>query len=160
MPEIEIHPAQPEEIDQLIALEHGYYRDFVWQMNLDLAAGNAQADFRRIRLPRKVFVPYPRKRDQIFKDFDQIEALLVADYNEQPVGYVKVQTENNDKVLKVADLVISDPMRRKGIGSGLLLAVMELALHRNFHMLILEIQSKNDPAILMASKLFFSRFTR
>jgi ribosomal protein S18 acetylase RimI-like enzyme len=56
----------------------------------------------------------------------------------------------------VADLVVSGPMRRQGIASGLLVAVMNLASNRDYHNLVLEMQSKNEPAIAMAGKLGFN----
>lgn len=156
MPEIDIRPANSEDVETLSAFEHGYYSEHVWQMTLDLGAESAKAEFRRIRLPRQVFVPYPRKRNDIFTDMEQAEALLIAGLNESPVGYIKVETEKNSSIAKVSDLVVSAPMRRNGIASGLLLAAMDLITHRNFDTLILEMQSKNNPAIELATKLGFN----
>jgi ribosomal protein S18 acetylase RimI-like enzyme len=53
-------------------------------------------------------------------------------------------------------LVVSAANRRQGIASGLLLAVMDIVGKRDFRLLVLEMQSKNDPAITMASKLGFN----
>lgn len=156
MPEIEIRSAKSEDLDSLTAFEHGYYSEYVWQMSMDLEAEQAHTAFKRVRLPRRVFVPYPRKRDDIFKDYDQVEALLIAVLDERSVGYIKVKAENNARIARVTDLVVSAPMRQQGIASGLILSVMDLAAHRHFHTLILEMQSKNDPAIKMANKLGFN----
>lgn len=155
MPEIEIRSAKSEDFANLSALEHGYYSEYVWQMSLEHDSQEAQADFRRVRLPRRVFVPYPKQRDTIFVDPNQTAAFLVAEIGEQPVGYIKVLGEDGTRVARVSDLVISSSMRRKGIASGLLLAIMDFVTHRQFHTLILEMQSKNDPAINMAIKLGF-----
>lgn len=178
MPEIEIRPAFAEDVSDLLDFEHGYYSDFVWQMGLDLNSESTKTDFRRTRLPRRVFVPYPRNREEIFKAMPQAEAFLVAKLENHPVGYIKVFAEGETKIARVTDLVVSAPMRRQGIGSGLLLAAMDLITHRKFDAMVLEIQSKNDPAIAMATKfgfkfcgfrdhyfpnkelaIFFSRFT-
>ncbi|MBW6465233.1 MAG: GNAT family N-acetyltransferase [Brevefilum sp.] len=155
MPEIDVRPVVPADLESLSAFEHGYYSDYVWQMSLDLSSEAAKSEFRRTRLPRRVFVPYPRGRDEIFRDTAQVEAFLVAVLDDNLVGYVKVQTEKDDRIARVTDLVVSAAVRRQGIASGLLLAVMELSSHRKYGALIMEMQSKNDPAITMAGKLGF-----
>lgn len=155
MPEIDIRPITPEDVESLSFFEHGYYSDYVWQMGVDLDAETTKTNFRRTRLPRRVFVPYPRKRDEIFQDLDQAEAFLVAVLENRPVGYIKLLAETDSRIAAISDLVVSASMRRQGIASGLLYAAMDLISHRNYYALILEMQSKNDPAIAMAAKLGF-----
>lgn len=155
MPEIEIRPVTPQDVESLSAFEHGYYSEYVWQMGLDLSLETTKTDFRRIRLPRQIFVPYPKGRDEIFQDMPQAEAFLVATLVNNPVGYIKVQAEHASNIARVTDLVVSSPMRRQGIASGLLFAAMDLIAHRKFFAMILEMQSKNEPAINMAAKLGF-----
>jgi ribosomal protein S18 acetylase RimI-like enzyme len=156
MPEISIRPIQSNDIDTLSAFEHGYYSEYAWQMNMDLDAQNYKAEFRRVHLPRRIMVSYPRKREEVFSDIDNAEAFLIAELNGRSVGYVKVMTEEEENALRVTDLVVSGPMRRQGIASGLLVAVMNLASNRDFHYLMLEMQSKNEPAIALAGKLGFN----
>lgn len=155
MPEIEIRPVLVDDIESLTRLEHGYYSEYVWQMGLDLSSEMTRTDFRRTRLPRQVFVPYPKGREDIFKDIPHTEAFLVAILENQPAGYVKVYAEHASKIARVTDLVVSAPLRRQGIASGLLFAAMDLIAHRHFYALVLEMQSKNEPAISMAAKLGF-----
>lgn len=156
MPEIAIRSVEKSDIETLSSFEHGFYSEFVWQMGLDLETHSAQANFRRVRLPRRVFVPYPRKRQVIFNDLDQSDACILAEFGERSVGYVKVAAEKESNGLLVSDLVVTSPMRRQGIASGLLLAIMNFAAGRDFDHLVLEVQSKNDPAIQMANKLGFN----
>lgn len=179
MPEIEIHPARSEDFDSLKAFEHGYYSEYVWQMSMEVEKESVSADFRCVRLPRRVFVPYPRKKAFIFQDHDGTEAFLVAELGSRAVGYIKVMGERDSKTACVTDLVVSAPLRRQGIASGLVLAAMDLITNRRYQLLIMEMQSKNYPAIELANKLgfnfcgfrdhyyenqdlavFFSRFTR
>jgi len=179
MPEIELRPVNQNDIESLTAFEHGYYSEFVWQMSMDLDSQNLQSSLRRVHLPRRVFVPYPRHKETIFGATDQVEVFLVASMAERPVGYIKVLAEKDSQVLRVSDLVVSAPMRRQGIASGLMVAVMNLASNREYHYVVMEMQSKNDPAVALAEKmglnfcgfrdhyfsnqemaLFFSRFVR
>ena len=155
MPEIEIRPAVAEDIEKLSVFEHSYYSEYVWQMGQDIGSNVTKTDFQKTRLPRKVFVPYPRKREEIFGDLAKAEAFLVAALDNVPVAYVKVQAEPESRIAKVTDLVVSTSMRRQGIASGLLFACMDLISYRKFYALILEMQSKNDPVITMAAKLGF-----
>lgn len=156
MPEIEIRTVQPENLEKLSKFEHGYYTEYVWQMALDTNPESSKVEFRRVRLPRRVFVSYPRNRQQILTDISKTEAFLVAFYGEHPAGYVKLRSEVDTKAAIISDLVISAAQRRQGIGSGLILAMLDLASHRHLHTLFLEMQSKNDPAIQMAQKLGFN----
>lgn len=179
MPEITIRSIEPEDVESLQEFDHGYYTDFVWQMSLDLSIDKVQTTFQRVRLPRQVFVSYPRKRDLIFQEMDDVEAVLVAVFDDRPVGYIKIVSSKKSGVARISDLVVSSPIRRQGIASGLMVTSMDLCTNRSFHTLILDVQSKNDPAIRMANKLgfnfcgfqdhyfpnqelalFFSRFTR
>jgi ribosomal protein S18 acetylase RimI-like enzyme len=155
MPEIDIRPVVPADVENLSVFEHGYHSVYVWQMGMELSTDAMKTDFHRIRLPRQVFVPYPRGRDEIFQDLSSAEAFLTAILDHRPVGYIKVQADSATKIARVSDLVVSAPFRRQGIASGLLFAAMDLVSHRNFYALILEMQSKNDPAIAMAAKLGF-----
>ena len=156
MPEIDVRPVNAKDVESLIAFEHGYYSEYVWQMAMDVDAQGMQTAFRRVRLPRRVFVAYPRKREDIFSDLTATEAFLLAELDGRPVGYIKVYAEPESQVLRVSDVVTSAPMRRQGIASGLLLALMNLASSRDFNNIILEMQSKNDPAIGMANKMGFN----
>lgn len=156
MPEITIRPAYPEDIESLQAFEHGYYTEYVWQMSQDAGDAESQTSFRRVRLPRKVFVSYPRRRQAILENFNQVEACLVAELSDRPVGFLKIAAEKGSDVAEMCDLVVSAPVRRQGIASGLILAGMNLAINRQFRMVMLELQSKNDPAIRMAAKLGFN----
>jgi ribosomal protein S18 acetylase RimI-like enzyme len=155
MPEINVRHATINDIDTLSSLETGYYSEYVWQMNLDLDAQQSQVKFVRVRLPRRVFIPYPKEKTAIFEKMEESEAFLVADIDQQPVGYIQAVAEKDPQTAKVIDLIISVESRRQGIGSGLLVAAMNLLAHRGFNTLIIELQSKNDPAIKLADKLGF-----
>ncbi len=155
MPEIEIRPVSPGDISILSDFDHGYYSNYVWQMAMDANLEIAKADFRRMRLPRKVFVPYPRERDHIFGEFDNAEAFLVALLNKEPVGYIKVQAPDESGIAIISDLVVSSPVRRQGIASGLLIAILEYLSYKKFYAVVVELQLKNDPAISLVNKLGF-----
>jgi len=55
--------------------------------------------------------------------------------------------------VRVTDLVVAPVMRRKGVGSGILLACEGWAHDQKARRILLEIQMRNDPAIQMVKKL-------
>jgi ribosomal protein S18 acetylase RimI-like enzyme len=156
MPEIDIRSVTHNDIEALSAFEHGYYTEYVWQMSLDVTIETTQVAFKRRHLPRRVLVPYPRNREIIFDNINGAEAFLLAEHAGRPVGYLKIDSQKDTKIVRVSDLVVTSSMRRQGIGSGLLYAGMDFLTHRGLSTLVLEMQSKNDPAIRMAAKLGFS----
>lgn len=157
MPEIEIRPAIASDISGLVALDHHYTSDHVWQMdfNHDWEAGQVMATFRQVRLPRAVRVEYPRSPRSLEVEWAQRSAILVAVLAGQPVGYAGLALGRAPYTAWMTDLVVDRPVRGKGIGTGLALAATEWAASMQCRNLAMEMQPKNYPAIQFASRLGF-----
>jgi GNAT superfamily N-acetyltransferase len=156
MPEIEIRHAVSEDIPKLIGLEHSYTSVFVWQMEMQSPEeGQIEVGFRQVRLPRAAKVEYPRSVQALAEDWTKRSGLLVAIHADEIVGYVSLMLEIAPQTTWVTDLVVSQSMRRKGIGSALVLAGMSWGLEHESCRLILEMQPKNYPTICLAKKLGF-----
>jgi ribosomal protein S18 acetylase RimI-like enzyme len=159
MPTIEIRPAIETDITVLSTFDHNYVSDYVWQMEIDHTehglgeASQIHVGFREIHLPRSVRVDYPRPVQTLIEDWQARDGLLVALYENEPVGYASLMLEVAPLTAWITDLVIKRRLRRQGIGSALLLAAQAWGLHRGCKNLVLEMQSKNYPAIRMAEKL-------
>ncbi len=155
MPEIDIRPAIAEDIPVLVKFEHHYKSNYVWQMDLRIEDGEVTTNFREVRLPRVASVEYPRKPEVLLDDWSRRSALLVALLNLKPVGYISLNEGISPTSAWVTDLVVTEPVRRKGIASALILAAQTWARNRNNRRMILDMQSKNTPAIHLALKLGF-----
>lgn len=155
MPKIEIRPAIASDIPRLIAMDHTYTSDYVWQMEIQQTDGQVLAKFREVHLPRSVRVEYPRPHRKLADDWTQRSGLLVAVFAGEPVGYVSMMLNVTPAACWVSDLVIKRRLRRQGIGSALLLAAREWGKHHECRYLILEMQTKNYAAIQLALKLGF-----
>ena len=157
MPEIEVRPAIASDIPALIALDHHYTSDHVWQMEFqhNREAGQVVVNFRQVRLPRAVSVGYPRSPSALADDWASRSGLLVAVLENAPVGYISLMITMATDTAWVTDLAVERRLRRQGIGSALLLAGREWAAHMNCQRLVLETQNKNYPAIQMVLKLGF-----
>lgn len=157
MPKIEIRPAVANDIPGLITLVHSYETEYVWQMDLrhDDDQNQFTTSFRRVKLPRIVRSAYPRSPDLLLGDWTARAGLLVALHMDQTVGYISLSLNIAPSSTWVTDLVVHDRMRRKGIGSALVLASLEWARNHATRYLILEMQPKNYPAIKLAQKFGF-----
>jgi len=80
---------------------------------------------------------------------------LVACVEKSPVGYASVITLYSPEMIWVNDLVVDELWRRKGIASSLFQAVRDWGLARKYSRIMLEMSSKNYPAICLAKKLGF-----
>jgi len=156
MPEIEIRHAVAEDIPKLTELEHDYVSDYAWQMEVQYPEeGRIEVAFRQVRLPRSAKVEYPRSVQALADEWTKLSGLLVAIHANELVGYVGLRLEMIAQTTWVTDLVISRSMRRKGIGSALVLAGMTWGMQHDSYRLVLEMQPKNYPAICLAKKLGF-----
>jgi len=155
MPEIEIRPVNEEEIPGLDEIDHSYKSQYVWQMDRSQDEGQINVNFREIRLPRPITVEYPRPSRHLLKDWTNCSALLVGVLEGSVAGYISISEGISPTTAWVTDLVVTHSARRKGIGSALVLAAEDWAKKRNNRRMILEMQSKNTPAIRLALKIGF-----
>ena len=153
MPEIQIRPAFSTDMPSLIALDHSCETDYVWQMDVHREKGQNGVVFREIRLPRSVTVPYPRQVSGIPEAKNSHSGVLVALVEGATAGYVRLNDTILDKTAWLLDLVVSPRFRRQGIASGLVMASHAWAIQRKNHRALMEMSSKNHPAIKLAQKL-------
>lgn len=155
MPRIEVRPTISEDVEAFINLRHDYMTSHVWQMDRLLEDGQVNIKFREMRLPRAVEVYYPNYYLLKTNDWLQKGDTLTALHNGKIVGYIKIIEQANAQTARISDLVVDDKLRRKGIGSAMVIAAQEWAVDRNLRWLIIEMQLKNYPGIKLASKLGF-----
>jgi len=156
MPEIEIRPAISSDIPVLIAIDHTYSSEFVWQMEIQAEEKTVGINFREIRLPRSVRVEYPRPTHTLADDWTRRSCLLVATIDSEAVGYISLMLDIAPLTTWVTDLTVVRRVRRQGIGSALILAAQEWGEQHNTRRIVLEMQPKNYSAIHMAQKMGFT----
>lgn len=153
MPEVQIRSAIATDLSALMAMDHSCQTDYVWQMDVQQDDGHFGAIFREIRLPRLVTILYPRPVGELSESWSRRSGILVAVIGGQVVGYVRT----NDAILPgtawLMDLVVTPHFRRQGIASALVMAAQSWAVQRKNRHALLEMPSKNNPAIRLAQKL-------
>ena len=152
MPEIQIRPAVTSDLNRLMGLDHSITSESVWQLELRREIGQVTAMFREVRLPRSISVTYPHNPFALAEDWSKRSMLYSALVDQDLVGYVSLLERGADSAVYVTDLVVNVANRRQGVGSALLAAVQDWAAARSLRQVILEMQSKNLPAIRFSQK--------
>jgi len=155
MPEIQIRSVTKSDLPQLIAFDHSYITDSVWQMDLQVDENRVGVIFRETRLPRSVRLDYPKDPILLADNWEKFSAILVAVHKDQTIGYITLMKDVFNPIVRMSDLVVVRRFRRQGVGKILLFAAQEWAANLGNSQLILEMQSKNFPAICLAQKLGF-----
>jgi ribosomal protein S18 acetylase RimI-like enzyme len=154
MPEIEIRPADAGDLPYLIKIEHTYQSQYVWQMDRVIDDGQIVINFRQLRLPRPVRVDFAGSHPLLNQEnWSRYQAVLVAKMAGVPVAYIGLSDQVAPKTLWVTDCVVREDQRYQGIGTALVLAAQQWGAEHGFRKTILEMQSKNHPAIQLARKL-------
>lgn len=156
MPEIQIRPASSTDIPLLMAIDHTYSSEYVWQMEIETEEKRIAVNFREIHLPRSVRVEYPRPIHSLADDWTRRSGLLVAVLESEVVGYISLMLDIAPITTWVSDLAVVRRVRRQGIGSALVLAAQEWGEQHGTRRIVLEMQPKNYPAIKMTEKLGFT----
>ncbi len=153
MPEVQIRPAIATDLSVLVAIDHSCQTDYVWQMDVQHEDGQIDAIFREIRLPRSVSVSYPRPVSALSESWSRRSGMLVAVIGGQVLGYVRTSDAILQRTAWLMDVVVAPRFRRQGIASALVLAAQSWAVQRKNRRALLEMPSKNNPAIRLAQKL-------
>jgi GNAT superfamily N-acetyltransferase len=142
-----------EDIETCLALDHQYATDYVWQMTFQQEAHNWRANFRTEKLPREVTHSY-RYSEQRLQFALEHQGFLVAVGRDEPtlLGYLTIQHNPFNQVCYLHDLVVSQPFRRKGVGSRMMMVAKRWAHEKHAHAFIAETQTQNHPAIVFCQR--------
>ncbi|MGB9641170.1 MAG: GNAT family N-acetyltransferase [Anaerolineales bacterium] len=156
MPKIDVRPSVAADLDQILAIEAHYTTQYAWQIELQKDEdGLITAFFRQNRLPRSIRVEYPRTKEIMIADWSRCDGILVGLMEENIIGYIVLSLQKAPQTSWVTDLVVHRRVRRQGVGGVLLLAAQDWSRTKGANRMVLEMQSKNYPAIQMAKKFGF-----
>jgi GNAT superfamily N-acetyltransferase len=154
MAEIQVRPATLEDLPRLAAFDHGYSTDYVWQMELrdDGGSGEIHAVFRPVRLPRPMAVKNAKELARLTEQWTRRVCFLVAEQDGLLKGYLNLVLAPAPETGWIVDCVVERRFRRAGVGSILLAAAAQWSRANRLKRLVVEMQSKNFPAINFAQK--------
>jgi len=153
MPQIEIMPRSPQEASSLYTMNHAYFTDYAWQMNRKVSGKEISTQFNLVRLPRQMIVDAPNSAEDRIRQNIAADAALIASHENEPVAYAVLKKNEQSDMVRLVDFVVRQKMRRQGIGNALLLAAHDWSLHAGCQRVVAEVQSKNDPAIQMLTRM-------
>jgi len=147
-----IRPAELTDLKACLEIAHSYVTDHVWQMEESEGKGQVTVIFRTARLPRSMRVSYPKDYDNLLASWRRGECFLVAEEDGVVRGYLDMSVQSWHLTAWVDNLAVAQDHRRQGIGTTLLKKAAEWARQRGLGRLMLEIQTKNYPAICFCQK--------
>ena len=154
MPEIEIRPTVSTDLARLAALDHTIETDYVWQLDVHHETSQIGAAFREVRLPRPVKLEHPRSAKAL-PDSWHIRPMLSAVSGMEAVAYIRHTDQIIPHAVWITDVVVGRPWRRKGLAHQLINAAEAWGVQRSLRRAIIEVQSKNQPAIRLVLKMGF-----
>ncbi len=150
---MQIYPAELTDLNTCYQMNTAYTTDYVWQMQSRDNGHRTDIRFDIVRLPRSMPVEYPRLPDELLEHWQQDGCFLVVrNIDDEVMGFIDAQPHPWQKLLWISNLVVDKPYRRQGYGTLLLKAATRWALEHNMHKIMLDVQTKNHPAISFAQK--------
>lgn len=149
---IDIRNTVSTDLARLAALDHSVNTDYVWQLALEHSNVQINVSLREVRLPRTIRIDHPRPASDL-ADTWHLRPMLSAMNGMEAIAYIRFTDKIVTHAVWITDLVVGKSFRGQGIGQRLMKAAEDWGSTHNLRKSIIEIQSKNAPAIRMARKL-------
>ncbi|MEE4195535.1 MAG: GNAT family N-acetyltransferase [Anaerolineae bacterium] len=145
----------PAAAEALFKMNHAFHTNYAWQMNRKVNTEELAVQFQRVRLPREMLVqPRFTYEEQVIRN-NNADIVLVAMKEDNAIGYVVLQEDQNANMVSIVDLVVRQNHRRKGIGTMLLEGAQDWTSHCGCQRLVSDVTTKNDPAIRLLTHCNF-----
>ncbi|MBI3241956.1 MAG: GNAT family N-acetyltransferase [Chloroflexi bacterium] len=153
---ITVRPGSADDLNAIAAFDHSYSTDYVWQMDHRDEDNQINITFRQVRLPRSVRVAYPRDLETLAAEWQGRRLFIVAEARGDVHGYLTVADSAVSGTGWVSEFAVERKVRRQGLGTVLITSAAHWARKAKLQRLIVEVQSKNYPAISFCQKHGFA----
>jgi GNAT superfamily N-acetyltransferase len=164
------------DLNACLALNADSQTDHVWQMDKRGENETIAVRFQVVRLPRAMYVTYPRRRDDLLANWEGGSLILVAsdksavdqaaEEREEAFGMTEIETPNVYAYCQfdaiawqatgwISHMIVDRHYRRQGIGAAMLKAGILWGRKRGLRRLMGAVQTKNYPAIRFCEKFGF-----
>jgi len=154
MTDFEIRTTVSTDLARLSALDHTIDTDYVWQLDLHRETGQVEVSLREVRLPRTVRLDHPRPAREL-PDTWHLRPMLSAMLGLEAVAYIRYTDVFVPHAVWITDVVVARPLRGQGLARKLIGTAEAWGLQRGLRKAIIEVQSKNAPAVRLVQKLGF-----
>jgi GNAT superfamily N-acetyltransferase len=154
---ITIREATTEDIAQCVAITATYTTRFAWQVTLAgnpnrydrHAEGDAHVSYhlQQVRLPKSRVLRLPSSLTPLETIWERYAARFVALDDDGFAGYLLLQDLPDQRQALIARLLVDEPVRGKGAGTGLLQAAQAWAINQGVHALLAHAPLRNVPGI-------------
>ena len=151
-----VRPAELTDLKSCLDIDHSYVTNHVWQMEEKEGKGRVTVIFHTARLPRSMRVKYPKDYDNLLASWRRGECFMVAEEDGEVRGYLDMSVQPWHLTGWVDNLAVAKDHRQQGVGTALLRKAAEWARQQGLMRLMLEIQTKNYPAICFCQKNGFA----
>jgi ribosomal protein S18 acetylase RimI-like enzyme len=141
-----IRPAELADLGAILAIDHNYVTDYVWQMDEHNTGGDHVVTFRLAQLPRPVRVASPYDSATLQRCLYRCDYLWVAQANQEISGYIGMALVPWQSAGVLAAFAVAPPARRRGVGSQLLETAIRQARADGLSAITLGLAAKNYPA--------------
>ncbi len=155
MAKIEIRQAVSRDINSAIVLDHMVDTDYVFQLDQKRDESLLQIQFRRIQLPRSMTLAYPIDQYELKNNWQLHDVFLVALLDGKIVGFISGIRADTPATLKIMDIVVDRFVRRQGIATALLMAVLTWGDDHDIKHYVTHISPKNHAGLSLLRKIGF-----
>lgn len=143
-----IRPAELSDLDAILALDHSYTTDHVWQMSGQNGPVEQTAVFRLVKLPRQIQAPFAYDARALRRCLNRCDYLWVMHPPGQHEihGYIGMTLLPWHNTGWIPALAVAPHRRRQGIGTQLLHTAIAQAKADGLPSVTLSVQTKNYPA--------------
>lgn len=152
---IEMVTSTPTEAEALFKMNHAYHTNYAWQMSRKTNAEELTVQFNRVRLPRQMLVQPAITLEERIAQNASADMIMVAMKDNNPIAYIALKENEAGNLVSIIDLVVRQNHRRKSVGSMLLTAAQDWTSHLDCQRLVINVTTKNDPAIALLSHAGF-----
>jgi len=142
-----VRRAELVDLNACVEMDRSYSTDYVWQVDERPRPNEIAVTFRNVRLPRTAQVRVPNLEGGLLAQWQQDECFIVAENQNQILGYLNMPLIPSEPVAHIRHLVVSPSQRRKGVGSALLTSVVAWAREQGIQGIMAGAETRNHPAI-------------
>jgi ribosomal protein S18 acetylase RimI-like enzyme len=143
------------DLNTCLAIDDSFETEYVWQMEEQSGEGSITVSFRLSRLPRPMWVRGVTSQEELSRSLEADAVLIVAE-DSSICGFIDASVPERSQLARINSLVVSPAYRRHGIGTELLRSACEWARERKARSVLVDISTKNYPAICFYQKHGFA----
>ena len=152
---MQIRPATLKDIDLVVAMDHSYTTDKVWQLSVSEGTLERLAQLRVSPLPRSVKMPFPLAPEALRRVVHRCDYVWVAHESTGVLAYLGMMLMPGQNAGWVCSACVAPALRRTGLARQLMAMAINQARSMRLHSVMADLQTKNVPAARFCEAMGF-----